>query len=193
MKSELINDSIGTRQKLILVLSSALAILLFVYFCGYYFAPIEYQTGIKRSRYWLSHTEFIGFSIITIMIIVPISAASKIIKKISINTDENKLEIEYIKRFKFNSITKKVKLSETIIQISKYEPRDRFYQKTGEIYYTLYLTNQGFGHLKISGQDFKKINEIANQFQLIKDDATIKIRKRRLNKKKRLPVKIVSN
>jgi hypothetical protein len=79
---------------------------------------------------------------------------------------------------------KKVKLSETMIQITVYEPRDRYFQKTGQIFYYLHLTNPAFGHLKISSQDFKNINNIAQRFQTIKDNAAIEIRKARIRRRK---------
>lgn len=111
-------------------------------------------------------------------------ATSKIICRLFVDTDENKLEVTYINRLKINPTTKSVKLSETIIQVAEYEPRNRLYQKTGEIYYTLHLTNPVFGNLTISSQDFKNINDIAQQFQTIKDNAAVKIRQQRIRRKR---------
>ena len=155
-----------------------------MYFCMYYFAPYQYQTGVETSKYWLSYYKFIGFSILTIVIIVPIMATSRIICRLFIDTDENQLEISYINRFRIKPTLKKVKLSETVIQISVYEPRDRFFQKTGQIFYSLHLTNPAFGHLKISSQDFKNINNISQRFQTIKDNAVVEIRKARIRRRK---------
>ena len=150
----------------------------------YYFAPYEYQTGVATAKYWLSYYQFIGFSILTTIIIVPILATTRIICRLFIDTDQNILEITYINRFRIKPTMKTVKLSETIIQISTYEPRDRFYQKTGQIFYFLHLTNPAFGHLKISSQDFKDINNIAQRFQIIKDNAAVEIRKSRIRRRK---------
>lgn len=150
----------------------------------YYFAPYQYQTGVETSKYWLSYYKFIGFSVLTIVIIVPIMATSRIICRLFIDTDENQLEISYINRFRIKPTIKKVKLSETAIQISVYEPRDRFFQKTGQIFYSLHLTNPAFGRLKISSQDFKNINNISQRFQTIKDNAVVEIRTARIRRRK---------
>lgn len=187
MTAELINDNIGTRQKLLLTAGGTLILLLLVNFCKYYFAPLEYQKGLESSRFWFSYNEYLGFSIITIFIVIPIIIASKIVRRLYIDTDKNLLEVEYINRFNIKPTSKTLKLSETNIQVSEYEIRDRYFSKTGEIIYTLYLTNPNFGQLKISGQDFKNIKDISFLFQSVKDNAAAKKRLFRISRRKKKP------
>ena len=75
-----------------------------------------------------------------------------------------------------------VKLSETVIHVVENQYRDRDF-KLSEIFYTLDLTHNDFGNIKVTEQDFKNINEISLQFrELIEDDARY-VRQKRLLKK----------
>ena len=160
-----------------------LLVIILFNFCKYYFAPLEYQTGGKSSRTWFSYNQFIGYSILTFLIIIPIIISAKIVRKLFVDTEENKLDIEYIDRFRLKPKSKSVKLSDTIIQVEERQYRDRNFVKRGEVFYKLHLTNPAFGHIKISSLDFKEIKEIAKYFQSLKDTAAIKSRQARIRKK----------
>lgn len=182
LRLEYINDNIYNRKKLLIKLGIALLIIILYNFCKYYFAPLEYQIGEKSSRIWFSYNQFFFFSILSILIIIPIIVSAKIVCKLIVDTDENKLEIDYIDRFRLKPNSKSVKLSQTIIQVEEIQYRNRNFVKSGEVYYKLHLSNPEFGHIKISSLDFKKINDIAKYFQTLKDSAAIKSRQARLRK-----------
>lgn len=150
------------------------------FFCKYYFAPIEYQTGAKGSRFWFSYTELIVILILMPAIIIPLLIFSKIVRRVYINSLENILEIEYIDRFRISPKTVKVKLSETQIQIEEIETRKGLFEKSRP-YLIVHLYNKSFKKIIINDQTFSTIDEVVVFFEELKIVAARTLRKRRLS------------
>lgn len=166
-----------------LKMSATIAALLASFFFRYYFAPYEVQIGGASSRTWFSWTEFQVYSVITLLIGVPLMFWSRIVLRLAIEPDNNKLSIDIINRFRWSKKTRTVLLSQTQIQIDHHEATDYKFRRNYPEYSMLYLINPEFGTVLISSRDFGNLDEIVKHFEQLRSDTAKKIRSRRAGKR----------
>ena len=179
MEFEYQNTHLRSRKKLILKGLALLAVFLIFFFCKYYFAPPDYQSGLKSNRTWFSYNGFRWISILAVVIFIPAIFFSRIVLRVKVSSSENKLSVDLVKRFRWSVSTVEVKLSETQIQYDHQEETKSSFLRNRPEYFILHLINEKFGTISISSTEFKNLGEIVGQFEGLKRETAKKIRVRR--------------
>ena len=141
-----------------------------------YFFPPDYQHhhyGYRHRRTildifdWLTYKQFLLMPILTALIGIPLILYPKIIYRISVDTDQDFFEVEYVGRFRLRPVTRIAKLHEISIQLER--PEHQHPSLGDRAYFSIHLRHKNFGYLKVSAKDFKNIKQICDYFQLLKD------------------------
>jgi hypothetical protein len=114
-----------------------------------------------------------------VLIGVPVMFWSRIILRLTIASDENRLSIDLINRFRWTVTTKTVLLSQTQIQTEHQEKTNYWLTRSTPEYFILHLTNKELGSIQISEQDFENMHEVVQMFEQLKSDTAKRIRLRK--------------
>lgn len=133
----------------------------------------ENKNGAPLFSYGLALTSFL-----CIIGIIYSAFSARIVLSVGIDIEKNLVSVKYIEKFERKVRTLKSSLLNTQIQISS-KKFSRFAKGfAGKTFVTIHITNEVFGTLAISDQEFKDDEDLAKYFESLRYHIAGQIRKK---------------